>query len=157
MPPRTTAPKRRSTRSLSRPGAPQLAGYSGTPLAKKLGLKAGQVVCVIGAPQDYPAILGPGLTGIHVVAAPGTATDIAHVFASRRGELTRTLARLRQRLRADAAVWVSWPKKSAQVPTDITEDVVRAVALPMGFVDIKVCAVTEIWSGLKLVVRQELR
>jgi hypothetical protein len=83
--------------------------------------------------------------------------DIAHVFVTERTVLARELARLRAKLRSDAAVWISWPKRAAKVPTDISEDAIRAVALPLGFVDIKVCAVTDVWSGLKLVVRRELR
>jgi hypothetical protein len=87
----------------------------------------------------------------------GPAIDLAHVFANRRSELRKHLVALRTKLRADAAIWVSWPKKAAKVTTDITEDTIREVALPLGFVDIKVCAVSEVWSGLKLVVRKELR
>ena len=87
----------------------------------------------------------------------GVAVDIVHLFANRSAELRRHLSTLRRLLRPDAAIWVSWPKRASKVPTDITEDVIRDVALPMGLVDIKVCAVTEVWSGLKLVVRKELR
>jgi hypothetical protein len=83
--------------------------------------------------------------------------DIVHLFSVQRAELAQRLVTLRGRLRADAVVWVSWPKRTSQVPTDITEDEIRAVALPLGFVDVKVCAVSEVWSGLKLVVRKELR
>jgi hypothetical protein len=83
--------------------------------------------------------------------------DIVHVFSTKKAELARALAGYRKALQPNAAVWVSWPKKSAKVATDITEDVVREVALPLGFVDIKVCAVDDVWSGLKLVVRKELR
>ena len=83
--------------------------------------------------------------------------DVVHVFSTKRAELSRALASYRKALQPDAAVWVSWPKKAAKVATDITEDVVRELALPLGFVDIKVCAVDEVWSGLKLVVRKELR
>jgi hypothetical protein len=82
---------------------------------------------------------------------------VAHVFASKRAKLEQTLRSLRKALKPDAAIWVSWPKKASRLPTDITEDVIREVALPMGFVDIKVCAVDDTWSGLKLVVRKELR
>ena len=90
-------------------------------------------------------------------ASAGDAVDLAHVFATERAVLARQLAALRKALRADAVVWVSWPKKAAKVPTDITEDTIRELALPLGFVDIKVCAMTEVWSGLKLVVREALR
>lgn len=86
-----------------------------------------------------------------------SATDLVHLFATRRADLKRTLPTVRRKLRADAMVWVSWPKKAARVPTDLTEDVIREVALPLGLVDVKVCAVDGVWSGLKLVIRQELR
>jgi len=134
-----------------------MPGYSGTPLAKKLGIKDRSTVFVCGAPADYRTILEPLPAAVQFTSKPDTSTDIAHVFATRRADVSRMLTDLRKKLRADAAVWVSWPKKAAKVATDITEDTVRAVALPLGFVDVKVCAVTDVWSGLKLVVRKELR
>lgn len=134
-----------------------MAGYSGTPLAKKLGVKNGTRLMPVQAPADYAAWLGALPTGAALASRVGPAIDIAHVFATRRADLERELKRLRSVLRPDAAVWVSWPKKSSKAPTDLTEDGIRAVALPLGFVDIKVCAVTDVWSGLKLVVRKELR
>lgn len=134
-----------------------MAGYSGTPLAKKLGVKAGTRLMPVNAPADYAAWLGALPTGAALASRVGPAIDIVHVFATRRADLERGLKRLRSALRPDAAVWVSWPKQASKVPTDLTEDGIRAVALPLGFVDIKVCAVTDVWSGLKLVVRQELR
>lgn len=82
---------------------------------------------------------------------------MVHIFTKSAGELDAKLRKLRDRIRNDAAVWVSWPKKASKVPTDITEDVIREIALPMGFVDVKVCAVDDVWSGLKLVIRRELR
>lgn len=133
------------------------AGYSGTPLAKKLGIGSGCRLLPIAAPEDYPALLEPLSAGVEFGAAPGIEIDVAHLFVTKEAELQLQLQDLRRQLRPNAAVWVSWPKKSAKVPTDITEDVIRKVALPLGWVDIKVCAVTEIWSGLKLVVRKELR
>ena len=132
-------------------------GYSGTPLAKKLGIQEGSRVVAMAAPKAYAQLLEPLPAGVQWSARPSDATDIVHLFTDRRTELQKALATLRSRLRPDAAVWVSWPKKSSKVPTDITEDTIRAVALPLGFVDVKVCAVTEVWSGLKLVVRKELR
>jgi len=132
-------------------------GYSGTPLIKKLGVKDSTRLLAINAPPDYATWLGPLPPGAAMVGRAGPTTDIAHVFATRRARLAHELMRLRAALRPDAATWVSWPKKASKVPTDITEDVIREVALPMGFVDIKVCAVTDVWSGLKLVVRKELR
>jgi hypothetical protein len=132
-------------------------GYSGTPLPQKLGITRGSRLLALNKPPAYADILGDLPSDVTLVSRAGASVDIAHLFAVRRTELERQLKRLRASLRPDAAVWVSWPKKTAKVPTDITEDVIRAVALPMGFVDVKVCAVTDVWSGLKLVVRKELR
>lgn len=133
------------------------AGYSGTPLAKKLGLKDGSTVLALHAPDDLAQLLAPLPPGVRFVARADDTVDIAHVFVTERSVLAKELASLRQRLRADAALWVSWPKKSSRMPSTVTEDVIRELALPLGFVDIKVCAVSELWSGLKLVVRKELR
>ena len=134
-----------------------MAGYSGTPLAAKLGLRAGSNLVLAGAPDDYMALIAPAPEGMQVGTHMARTTDIVHLFSTRRVELARFLLSCRSKLRPDAAIWVSWPKKSAKVATDITEDVVREVALPLGFVDVKVCAVSDVWSGLKLVVRKELR
>jgi hypothetical protein len=132
-------------------------GYSGTPLAKKLGIKEASRLTLIGAPEGYAALLEPMPRGVEFDAHAGATTDIAQVFVTRRDDLALQLRRLRASLRPDASVWISWPKKSAKVPSTVTEDTVRELALPLGFVDVKVCAVTEVWSGLKLVVRKELR
>lgn len=134
------------------------AGYSGTPLAKKLGFKDGMRALLQGAvPEGYADTLAPLPPG--VVFAPRLSADVALVqlFTTERRELAERLQACRRTLGPEAMVWVSWPKKSAKVPTDITEDVVREVALPLGFVDVKVCAVDATWSGLKLVVRKALR
>ena len=136
---------------------PDSPGYSGTPLARKLGLKEGTCFMPVNAPPDYLDWLGALPARAACAERASAAVDIAHVFSTRRADLTGELTHLRTALRPDAAIWVSWPKKAAKVPTDITEDVIREVALPLGFVDIKVCAVTDVWSGLKLVVRKELR
>ena len=133
------------------------AGYSGTPLAKKLGIQEGSTVLLGSEPDGYAALLEPLPPRVAFKTQPGAGIDLAHVFFSRRADLQKSLASLRKKLRADAPVWVSWPKKSAKVPTDITENTIREIALPLGYVDIKVCAVSEVWSGLKLVVRKELR
>jgi hypothetical protein len=133
------------------------AGYSGTPLAKKLGIKAGGDVCVLGAPAGFRKLLEPLPHGVKFTERMGKATDLVHLFTTSRAELERTLKKFRAGLKPEAAIWVSWPKKASKVPTDITEDVIRAVALPTGLVDVKVCAVDETWSGLKLVLRKELR
>ena len=133
------------------------AGYSGTPLAKKLGIKVNTRLLPVGAPPDYAALVEPLPEGVRLDRQAGAVIDIAHVFVTKRADLRSHLSGLRKALRPDAAVWVSWPKQSSKVPTDITEDTIRDVALPMGFVDVKVCAVSDVWSGLKLVVRKELR
>lgn len=132
-------------------------GYSATPLATKLGMKEGTCFMPVNAPPDYLGWLGELPKGLTSTTRVSAAVDIVHVFSTTRADLTRVLKRLRTAIRADAAVWVSWPKKASKVPTDISEDVIREVALPLGFVDIKVCAVTDAWSGLKLVVRKEFR
>jgi hypothetical protein len=134
-----------------------MAGYSGTPLAKKLGIKAGSKLFVSNGPANYNDLLAPWPDGVVMLAALSPQVDIAHVFVTLRADLALQLKNCKAKLRDDAVVWVSWPKKSSKVATDITEDVIRTVALPMGLVDIKVCAIDEVWSGLKLVVRKENR
>jgi len=134
-----------------------MAGYSGTPLAKKLGINAGSSVFAEGAPSDYASLLAPLPDGVTFVNKLTTSVDVVHLFTKSAAELDAKLRRWRDTIRSDAAIWISWPKKASKVPTDITEDVIREIALPMGFVDVKVCAVDETWSGLKLVIRKELR
>ena len=134
-----------------------MAGYSGTPLAKKLGIKAGSRVFAHGAPSNYRKLLAPLPDGVTIVARMSADTDITHLFATRRTDLARGIKAVLGKMPQDGVIWVSWPKKSSKVPTDITEDTIREVALPLGLVDIKVCAVDEVWSGLKLVVRRENR
>jgi len=132
-------------------------GYSGTPLPRKLGIQEAHRVLLIEAPKDYGSLLVPIPPSVQFVSQPDSTVDIAHVFVTQREELAQLLRALRKKLNPAAALWVSWPKKSSKVPTTITEDTIRELALPLGFVDIKVCAITEVWSGLKLVVRKELR
>jgi hypothetical protein len=134
-----------------------MAGYSGTPLAKKLGLKEGSTLVPVGAPSDYASLLEPLPADVLFARRVSESTDIVHIFSTRRAELRKLLASYRSILKPTGIIWVSWPKKSARVPTEITEDMVRELALPLGYVDVKVCAVTEVWSGLKLVIRKELR
>ena len=134
-----------------------MAGYSGTPLAQKLGIKEGATVVALGAPTNYPTLLAPLPRGAVITARASRMPEFVHVFSTKRDDLEARLRKLRPAIAQDGVVWVSWPKKTAKVPTDITEDVIRAVALPLGFVDIKVCAVDDTWSGLKLVIRRELR
>ena len=136
---------------------PATPGYSGTPLARKLGIAAGSRVAALHAPDDYLDWLAPLPAGVRFAARASATTDVVHVFVDRRVELAAQLDSLRGRIAPAAAVWVSWPKKASKVPTDITEDTIRAIALPLGFVDVKVCAVSDVWSGLKLVIRKELR
>jgi len=133
------------------------AGYSGTPLARKLGIAEGTAVLTIRAPRKYRSLVDPLPRGATVTTRAAGRPAFVHVFATWRSELAADLTKLRGRIPDDGVVWASWPKRNAKVPTDITEDVIRAVALPLGFVDVKVCAVDETWSGLKLVIRRELR
>jgi len=135
----------------------QSAGYSGTPLAKKLGIKECTKLLVESALSDYADLIAPLPQNAMLQEALSNETDIVHVFSDRKTKLGAALKRLRKSIKDDGAVWVSWPKKASKVPTDITEDTIRELALPIGFVDVKVCAVSEIWSGLKLVIRKELR
>ena len=136
---------------------PRPAGYSGTPLAKKLGIIDGVNVVIRNAPDGYAALLEPVPSGVSFGEKISQKTDVVHVFRSQKAELKKDLETLRRTVRNNCAVWVSWPKKASKMPTDITEDTIRELALPLGFVDIKVCAVSEVWSGLKLVIRKELR
>ncbi len=131
--------------------------YSGTPLAKKLGIKEGSRVCAKDAPKHYAALLEPLPPGVAFDKTVTSATDIVHLFCSSKAVLQKELHALRRHIKPDAIVWVSWPKKAAKLPTDINDDAIRELALPIGFVDIKVCAVDKTWSGLKLVIRKELR
>ena len=132
-------------------------GYSGTPLAKKLGIKPGTRVYVAGAPKTYRESLEPLPAGVAFEKMVSESINLIHFFTDSRAKLAAALMKYRKVMRPDAIIWVSWPKKASKVPTDITEDTVREVALPMGLVDVKVCAVDEVWSGLKLVIRKELR
>lgn len=136
-----------------------MAGYSGTPLPKKLGIKDGYRVALVGAPPDFERTLGQlapgasvqvGLTGKHPL-------DVVVIFVTRREELERQLTRIRKRMAPAAGLWVAWPKKASGVSTNMTDHVVRDIALPMGLVDNKVCAIDETWTGLRLVIRLEHR
>ena len=138
-------------------GTSTTAGYSGTPLSKKLGIKDAHRVLLLEAPNAYGSLLAPLPPAVLFVSQPDSKVDIAHAFVTQEKNWQRFCVSCARSSKPDAAVWVSWPKKSAKVPTTITEDTIRELALPLGFVDIKVCAVTEVWSGLKLVVRKELR
>ncbi|WP_417710227.1 DUF3052 family protein [Roseibium aggregatum] len=133
------------------------AGYSGRPLSAKLGLKPGMVCWRHQMPEDISALLQIQEPGAVLLAAPEPALDCAQVFVTERADLAGHLAILRDLLAPNGMIWVSWPKKASKVPTDITEDTIRELCLPMGLVDVKVCAVDKTWSGLKLMIRKELR
>jgi hypothetical protein len=130
-------------------------GYSGTPLAKKLSLRPGLRIWYHALPDSVRAEIGDAEVIERHAIEPGL--DAAHIFTTERAEMAALLAALRDAIAPSGFVWVSWPKKASKVPTDITEDTIRAVALPMGWVDTKVCAVDAVWSGLKLVIRKSLR
>jgi hypothetical protein len=132
------------------------AGYSPTPLPRKLGFKSGMTAVYLDAPEHLDEVLGE-LEGVTVKRSLRGRADLVMCFVTRRRELERRAARLREAVAPDGMVWVCWPKKASKVDTDMTEDVVREVLLPTGLVDTKVAAVDETWSGLKLVVRVELR
>ena len=135
-----------------------MAGYSGTPLWKKLGYATGTRALVVGAPAAYKKLLAfPPEVKVTWLTRSGRGMKFVHLFASRLSSLQKRLSTLRRAIAPDGVVWVSWPKKASGVPTDITEDRIRDIALPMGFVDIKVCAVDETWSGLKLMIRKTER
>jgi hypothetical protein len=133
------------------------AGYSGTPLAKKLGLKPGMRAWFRDMPDSVRAEVDPVGLGLSEQTAPSAGIEAAHIFVTRRAELEREIAALRDLLAPAGFLWVCWPKKAAKTDTDMTENVVREIALPIGLVDIKVCAVDEKWSGLKLMIRKSLR
>ena len=130
-------------------------GYSGTPLAKKLSLKPDLKAWFHAMPETVHV----EIAGAEIIELPGPVKglDVAHIFTTERAELEHLLAELRHTIAPTGFVWVSWPKKASKVPTDITEDTIREVCLPLGFVDVKVCAVDAVWSGLKLMIRKELR
>jgi hypothetical protein len=132
-------------------------GYSGTPLWKKLGLKDGMTACAIGAPENYAALLGENGPAPMWQNTPIQDISFLHHFTTERTDLETALARYLGLMARDGMIWISWRKKASKVPTDVTEDTIRELCLPIGLVDIKVCAVSEIWSGLKLVIRKELR
>jgi hypothetical protein len=135
--------------------AEPVAGYSGTPLWKKLGLKEGMAACVIGGPPEYDQLL-PDCPAV-AWGPVRPMVQFVHLFTPFRAELDLELRRLLPLIARDGMIWVSWPKKASKRPCDYTEDTIREICLPLGLVDIKVCAVSEVWSGLKLMIRKELR
>ncbi len=135
------------------------AGYSGTPLPVKLGIGEGDEVAVLGAPERFEDTLGdlPDVASMHTDLADDARYDVIVAFMTGRDELEADLPRLRARMAPACGLWIAWPKRSANVPTDLTDNVVREVALPTGLVDNKVCAIDDTWTGLRLVIRRELR
>ena len=133
------------------------AGYSGTPLAKKLGLREGDRVALVGAPDGFEALLESLPSGVTLLSRATAALDAIVFFVTRRADVERRHRALASRLTPAGMLWLAWPKRASGVPTDVTEDVLRAVILPSGMVDTKVCAIDETWSGLRFVRRRELR
>jgi hypothetical protein len=136
-----------------------MAGYSGTPLPRKLGIRPGHRVALLDAPAGFDATLGelPDAVTVRRDLDGADPLDVTVLFVTERHELAARLDGVRRRMAQDGGFWVGWPKKSSKVPTDITEDVIREVALPTGLVDNKVCAIDDVWSGLRLVIRREHR
>jgi hypothetical protein len=136
-----------------------MAGYSQTPLAKKLGIKEGHKIALIRAPPTFRTLLGalPEKTELQTALAGKALFDVIVAFVTRRDELQRQISVARLRMDPAARLWIAWPKRASGVPTDVTENVVRELALPTGLVDNKVCAIDDTWSGLQLVIRRELR
>jgi hypothetical protein len=134
-----------------------MAGYSGTPLATKLGIKPAMTVVALHAPDDLAEWLAPLPDGAVIIERLAKHADVVLAFVTERAHLAKAWPKLMATAGDHGMIWVCWPKKASKVPTDMTEDVVRAVALPTGWVDVKVCAVSDVWSGLKCVLRKELR
>ena len=129
-----------------------MSGYSGTPLIKKLGIKEESKVALINAPENYMDLLESDIN--KQLAKEISKANLVHLFVSSKAELKKEFSKIIQKGKDDLIVWISWYKKSSGIPTDVTEDVIREIVLPAGWVDIKVCAVSDIWSGLKIVKRK---
>ena len=134
-----------------------MAGYSATPLVKKLGIKPDTALYVKNAPRDYRKLCEGLPPGTKVARRLAGNPSFVHLFTTSRTELAAELRKYRRQIAQDGVIWVSWPKKSSKLPSTVTEDTVREVALPLDLVDIKVCAVDDTWSGLKLMIRKDLR
>jgi hypothetical protein len=133
------------------------AGYSGTPLSKKLGIKPGFTLMPVNAPANYLQLIAPLPENVLLLDSAAGDVDLVHLFTNSRDEMFSHLAQLRRLIKQDGTIWVSWYKKAAKLPTEITEDTIREAAFPLGLVDVKVCAVDDRWSGLKLVIRKQHR
>lgn len=138
---------------------PDVAGYAGPPLARKLGIGEGDEVALIGAPERFEDTLGelPDVASLHTDLADDARYDVIVAFITQRSELEAELPRLRIRMAPACGLWICWPKRASRVPTDVTDQVIRDVVLPTGLVDNKVCAIDETWSGLRLVIRKQNR
>jgi hypothetical protein len=138
---------------------PDGAGYSGTPLARKLGIGEGDEVALIGAPERFEDTLGelPDVASLHTDLADDARYDVIVAFVTERSELEAELPRLRARMAPACGLWIAWPKRASKLPTDVTDQVIRDVVLPTGLVDNKVCAIDDTWSGLRLVIRRQNR
>ncbi|SNZ05471.1 DUF3052 family protein [Cohaesibacter gelatinilyticus] len=134
-----------------------MAGYSPNPLHKKLGLKEGIKACHLFAPDDYLTLLGERAPAVDWLEGMSKDMDFVHIFVKEQAVLSDFLLLAKEAIKPAGMIWISWPKKASKVPTDMSEDAVRETCFPMGLVDVKVCAVDDIWSGLKLVIRKELR
>jgi hypothetical protein len=135
------------------------AGYSGTPLPAKLGIKPGYAVALVGAPPGFRQLLGevPGAELLDGLPSNGEVLDVIVYFTTSRAEYAAELSTLRAHMAPACGLWIAWPKRAAKVPTDMTEHVMREVALPTGLVDNKVCAIDQVWTAMRLVIRVELR
>lgn len=131
----------------------KMAGYSKTPLVKKLGIKPGFRVIILNAPENYVQTLGELPGDIRIADSLADSFDFIHFFTTRRETLAAEFPQLKQALAPSGILWISWPKRSARVETDLTEDIIRAIGLENALVDVKVAAVDEVWSGLKFVYR----
>ncbi len=134
-----------------------MAGYSGTPLTKKLGIAPSMTVTAVGAPDDLREWLAPMPPDVQWVGGGKARLDLALMFVTRRAEVERRFLPLAGRVAPEGAIWIAWPKKASGLATDVTENALREIILPTGYVDTKVCAINEVWSGLKFVLRKELR
>jgi len=134
-----------------------VAGYSGTPLPKKLGMRAGSRVALVGAPDGFERTLSPLPGGVALSTRVRAPLDLILFFSARRSELERRFAKLARALEAAGGLWIAWPKKSSGVATDLDQNAVMEVGLATGMVDNKVCAIDDTWSGLRFVVRREDR
>jgi len=147
---------KRTNKSSGRPAAPASpAGYSGTPLPKKLGIKANSKVLLIGAPDDFESLLGPIERGARLIRSSPTAADLVLLFVRRESEYVKKLPPALTRVGDGGSIWIAWPKKASGIATDLTENVIRDICLTTGFVDYKVCAIDATWSGLKFARRRK--